>query len=52
MAELVSLWAGWGRKEEEGMRKRQKRTSLFSDGFDFYTDSGTPTIRDLWRMFR
>lgn len=52
MVELVFLWVGWGRKEEEGMRKRQKRISLFLDGFDFYIDFGILIIRDLWRMFR
>ena len=30
MAEVVSLWEGWGRKEEEGPREREyKRTNYF-----------------------
>lgn len=47
MAELVSLWAARGTKEEEGTREREhKWTGLFSEGFDFSTDSGAATIRD------
>lgn len=52
MAELVSLWAAKGTKEEEGTREREhKRTGLFSEGFDFSTDSGAATIKRLWRIF-
>lgn len=43
MAKLVSLWV----KREDCTREREnKRTGLFSKGFDFYRDSRTPTIRD------
>lgn len=45
MAEIVSLWEGWGRKEEEGLRENKKELDYFQN-FYFYTNSSTPTIGD------
>lgn len=48
MAEFVSLWAARSTKKRKrkAQGREHKRIGLFSKGIDFYTDSGTPTIRD------